>query len=131
MALNESDKTVCECNHVRALHNRRGSADCRGGRYGCPCTVFVAASRQGAPRQALDETRDGGLRQTDLGDHDMLHVLGIAVEVGTLVPSGAAVRLSVDDIARWLDPEDAHRLSIALRIAAEEAMHEDRAGRRG
>jgi hypothetical protein len=90
-----------------------------------------AAARQGAPRQALDGTRDAGLRQTDLGDHDTLRALGIAVEVGTLVPSGSAVRLSVDDIARWLDPEEAHRLSIALRLAAEEAIHEDRAARRG
>jgi|GEM_PF-4848557 len=66
-----------------------------------------------------------------IGAVDVLRELGLAVHVGTLVPSGPAVRLDIDDTARWLEPEEARTLAVALEQAAMDAVHEDRAARRG
>jgi hypothetical protein len=117
VALNESPYDEC------GIHGYDFDDDCGW------CFV-LSGPEQGAPRQAEDEQEDTTVRQTAYG-HEALSPLGIAVRVGTLVPSGPAVRIEVDDIARWLEPEEAHALASALNEAATYAVHEDRAARRG
>lgn len=85
-----------------------------------------SADGDGAPRQAGTMTSG-----QPVGAVNVLRELGIAVRVGTLVPSGAAVRVDIDDTARWLDPNEARTLAVALEQAAVYAADQDRAARRG